>query len=361
LRLYVAESNRVKGLVRFSEPIALTSVFPYLPEMIQSFPGVLPADVGFWTGISSAVFAIAQCVTAIPWGSASDRYGRKWIILLGLFNTMLASVLWGLSTNLWFALTVRTLAGAMNGNVGVMRTVVAEHCPYKELQPRAFSLMPLVYNIGSIVGPMMGGWLANPLGRPAGDHSPGPFLWRFPYALPNLVAAGVFIVGIVVGLFFMEETHETLKFKRDPFLRMGDRIQSWILPPALRFWAWIRRKEYIPISVDGSVVDEMEYSAVPASPEQFESGSVNDELGAVDKEGTVGLVAPPIKLSEVLNRDTILFLMSYTSMAMHNTAFDQIIAVFMHQQRTGPDIFPDSGWLRFNKGFGLGKLSLLQT
>jgi MFS family permease len=117
--------------VRFSEPIALTSVYPYLPEMIQSFPGVKDADVGFWTGMCSAAFAIAQGFTAIPWGKASDKYGRKWIILFGLFNTMLASILWGFATSLPFALCVRTLAGAVNGNVGVIRTVVAEHVPYK--------------------------------------------------------------------------------------------------------------------------------------------------------------------------------------------------------------------------------------
>src|ERR1700750_907144 len=99
--------------------------------MIQSFPGVKPADVGFWTGVSSTVFATAQCFTAIHWGKASDKYGRKWIILIGLFNTMVASVLWGFSTTLPMALAVRALSGAVNGNVGVIRTVVAEHCPWK--------------------------------------------------------------------------------------------------------------------------------------------------------------------------------------------------------------------------------------
>src|ERR1700753_3373462 len=120
-----------KAMVRLSEPIALTSVYPYLPAMIQSFDGVKPADVGFWTEPASAIFSVAQCVTAIPWGRASDRYGRKPILLLGLLNTMLTSLLWGFSTNLPMALVARALSGAGNGNVGIIRTMVAELCPWK--------------------------------------------------------------------------------------------------------------------------------------------------------------------------------------------------------------------------------------
>jgi MFS family permease len=118
-------------MVRISEPIALTSVYPYLPAMIQSFDGVKPADVGFWTGTASAIFSVAQCFTAIAWGRASDRYGRKPVLLFGLVNTMLTSLLWGFSTNLKMALFARALSGAGNGNVGIIRTMVAELCPWK--------------------------------------------------------------------------------------------------------------------------------------------------------------------------------------------------------------------------------------
>jgi MFS family permease len=118
-------------MVRISEPISLTSVYPYLPAMIQSFPGVKPADVGFWTGTASAIFSVAQAFTAIPWGRASDTWGRKPILLICLFNTMLTSLFWGFSTNLWQALVTRALAGAGNGNVGIIRTMVAELCPWK--------------------------------------------------------------------------------------------------------------------------------------------------------------------------------------------------------------------------------------
>jgi MFS family permease len=76
------------------------------------------------------------------------------VILIGLCNTMITTLIWGFSTSLPMAITARALQGLGNGNVGILRTVVAELCPWKELQPRAFSIMPLVYTIGAVVGPV---------------------------------------------------------------------------------------------------------------------------------------------------------------------------------------------------------------
>ena len=51
-----------------------------------------------------------------------DIYGRKPVILMGLCCTMFTSILWGFSTNLPMAIVARGIAGAGNGNVGIIRT-----------------------------------------------------------------------------------------------------------------------------------------------------------------------------------------------------------------------------------------------
>lgn len=87
--------------------------------MIESLD--VPKDqVAKWAGIAASMFPLAQTVTAVPWGRASDRYGRKPIILLGLTSTMITSLLWGFSRSITMAIVVRALAGAGNGNVGIM-------------------------------------------------------------------------------------------------------------------------------------------------------------------------------------------------------------------------------------------------
>jgi len=103
------------AVARFAEPIALTSVFPYLPEMIKSF-GVEKNEVAKWAGITSAAFSISQSTTAVAWGRASDRFGRKPVILAGLFATMCCFVTWGMSTSLTMAIIVRAIMGGTNGN-----------------------------------------------------------------------------------------------------------------------------------------------------------------------------------------------------------------------------------------------------
>lgn len=215
------------AICRFSEPIALTSVFPYVPELMESF-GIPKNDIARWAGISSSTFSLCQAFTGLFWGAASDRYGRKPIILFGLFNTMWTMLLWGFSVNLPMALAARALGGLSNGNVGILRTTVAELCPWKELQPRAFSVMPLVWTVGATFGPTLGGALANPLGVDPGKPRGNAFLERFPYVLPNIVAAILFTFGIIVGWLFLRETLESKKHEPDLGLRVGARLTYFV-------------------------------------------------------------------------------------------------------------------------------------
>ncbi len=87
--------------------------------------------------------------------------------------------------------------------VGIIRTMVAEMVPQKELQPRAFSIMPLVWTIGSIFGPSFGGMFAKPTENLPWLFGNSKFFAKFPFLLPNLVAAALFIVGLSTGLLFL--------------------------------------------------------------------------------------------------------------------------------------------------------------
>ena len=98
----------------------------------------------------------------------------------------------------------RAFLGLMNGNVGIIRTMVAEMVPEKELQPRAFSIMPLVWTIGSIFGPAFGGALARPAEKHPDLFGDSVFLRRYPFALPNIASACFFVVGITTGFLFLQ-------------------------------------------------------------------------------------------------------------------------------------------------------------
>lgn len=83
--------------------------------MIRDF-GVPQNKIAMWAGLTSAVFSLAQSVTAVPWGKAADHYGRKPVLILGLLCTMACFVVWGMSTSLAMAITIRAIQGGSNGN-----------------------------------------------------------------------------------------------------------------------------------------------------------------------------------------------------------------------------------------------------
>jgi hypothetical protein len=72
---------------------------------------------------------------------------------------------------------------------------------------------------------MLGGALARPVLSYPTVFPPGSIWERFPYLLPNLVCTVIVSCGVVVGILFLEETHEEKKFRRDPGLEAG----KWIL------------------------------------------------------------------------------------------------------------------------------------
>jgi MFS family permease len=90
-------------------------------------------------------------------GRLSDFYGRKPMIVCGLLGTVSATLVFGFSTSFTQALLARTGAGLLNGNVGVIRTMVAEMVVERAHQAKAFSVMPVVWSLGSILGPILGG------------------------------------------------------------------------------------------------------------------------------------------------------------------------------------------------------------
>ncbi|KZL70628.1 major facilitator superfamily transporter [Colletotrichum incanum] len=325
----------ILAIARFAEPLALTSVFPYLPEMISSF-GVAQNDVAKWAGYTSAVFSLSQSVTAVAWGRASDRIGRKPTIIIGLISTMVFFVVWGMSTSLPMAITVRAILGSGNGNVGIIRTMVAEMVPEKELQPRAFSIMPLIWSVGSIFGPAFGGFFANPARRFPALFGDSWFFNAYPFALPNLIAAVFFLISVATATLFLKETLESKRHKPDWGLLLGERLTRPFRRsrPHTHRHAHIRRTSF----VDGEATAPLVPTKLSPPAQPLEDNKQPTE-------------APSMK--EVFTAQTSINLLCYTFLALHSVAFDQILPVFLNYPKQVHT--PENTHLpfQFSGGFGL--------
>lgn len=121
-------------LIRFSEPLAFTSIFPYIYFMIRDFQ-ISPTEqeISKYSGYIASSFAFCQFLFAVKWGKLLDKIGRKSILLMGLFGTSLSLLLFGFSQNYYWALLARSLAGVLNGNVAVLRTMIGEIATEKDI------------------------------------------------------------------------------------------------------------------------------------------------------------------------------------------------------------------------------------
>lgn len=111
---------------RLAEPLTQTSLQSYMFYQLKSFDmSQTDSQISVQAGMLAAAFTAAQFVTAIPWGRAADSelFGRKRVLIIGLMGTMISAVGFGFSRSFYAAMFFRTLGGALNGNVGVLRTV----------------------------------------------------------------------------------------------------------------------------------------------------------------------------------------------------------------------------------------------
>ena len=170
----------VLTLARLSEPLTQTSLQAYMFYQLKSFNPSLPTStISAQAGMLQSGFTAAQFVTAIMWGRMADAEwgGRKRVLLIGLAGTGVSCVGFGFSRTFWQALVFRTLGGSLNGNVGVMRTMISEIIEEKRFQSRAFLLLPMCFNIGTFGGMLLSS-IAEPESRCHHRTNSGWFAFR---------------------------------------------------------------------------------------------------------------------------------------------------------------------------------------
>ncbi|KAF2109623.1 major facilitator superfamily domain-containing protein [Lophiotrema nucula] len=189
-------------LSRFTEPLTTSSIQSYLFFQLQHFdPSATAATISRQAGVIVGCKTAAHVCTGMVWGALADRssIGRKNVLVTGLLATSVATLGYGFSKTFAQALMWQMLDGALNATIAMVRCMIAELNPEKSYRVRALTLLPLCANVGSLLGPLVGGFLA------ASKTSPS-LISSHPYAAPNICVASIQGVVAIIVMLFLKET-----------------------------------------------------------------------------------------------------------------------------------------------------------
>ena len=253
--------------------------------------------------------------------------------------------------------------------------MVAEMVPEKELQPRAFSIMPLVWSIGSIFGPAFGGLFAKPAERFPGLFGGSRFLRAYPFALPNIMGAVIFLISLTTALLFLRETLARRRHAPDWGIALGERIGDLLTGRhhsdsrhhhgrRLRRYSLLddeaaapllaeHRRQHSPSPVPSTggttPVADVDPEREPPSPHKSAQPLIEKQAAAPS-------------MRAVFTRQSVINLVAYTFLALHSVAYDQVLPVFLNYPERGsldgPPADEPRGPIFFSGGFGLDSGSI---
>jgi MFS family permease len=179
-------------LTVFIDLIGFGICLPLLPKYAERY-----GAQGWQIGAAMGVYSLMQLVFAPWWGQLSDRIGRRPVLLVSNFGSIIAYGLFGLSasyvgdTGFWILVGSRIFAGICGANLSVASAFIAD-VTTPEKRSKGMGLIGMAFGLGFILGPV--------LGSQAFKH--------FGLAGPGAVAAGICALNFLLGCFILPETRK---------------------------------------------------------------------------------------------------------------------------------------------------------
>lgn len=316
----------VLAVISLSEQTALNSIGPYLPQMAATFPSVKEDQVGVYVGTIASSFALAQFATSFFWGWLSDRIGRKPVVIIGTFLTAVCFLVFGFVRTLWQAILVQVAMGLVNGNQGVVSTCLGEITD-RSNQSRAFIYLPVIYGLGGITGPVVGGLLVKK-GAHFSREDP------YPYLRPNLVAAAVLLFDLIVCMFFLEESLEEAKNLPPLGKRVGN-LFTWVWQ-----FAASTRPSYLRVRMPHKPKKQDQGNAPLL--EDGENDNNSDSESDTDMPDMIPQHHTDLTSAQIFNRDTVLLMSTYLIFQLSNVSYNALYPIFgQARPPRGRDLSPE--------------------
>ena len=143
-----------------------------------------------WTGLLSTGYSAMQFLFAPLWGRLSDRLGRRPVLLVSIFMTSAAFLLYGLAGSFPVLLASRLFAGAATANIAIARAFVADVTAAED-RAKGMGIIGAAFGLGFVLGPAIGSALSH-----------------VSLAWPGLAAAALALANGVAAFFVLPEPEE---------------------------------------------------------------------------------------------------------------------------------------------------------
>jgi len=179
-------------------------VIPVLPTLITEL-GITGTTVGYLT----AAFAIAQLIVSPFAGKAADKFGRKIMIVIGLFIFGISELLFGFGKEVEVLFISRVLGGVSAGFIMPAVTAFIADITTLDNRAKALGYMSAAISTGFIIGPGIGGFLA-----------------EFGTRIPFFFAGGLGVFAGLLSILLLrepgraEETNEQAAEGKNAFKRL---------------------------------------------------------------------------------------------------------------------------------------------
>jgi MFS transporter, DHA1 family, multidrug resistance protein len=158
-------------------------VIPVLPTLMNEL-GISGTTIGYLT----AAFAIAQLIVSPFAGKAADNFGRKIMIVIGLFIFGFSEFLFGIGKEIGTLFISRILGGISAAFIMPAVTAYIADITNLDTRPKALGYMSAAISTGFIIGPGIGGFLAG-----------------FGIRVPFLFAGALGVTAAILSIIFLSE------------------------------------------------------------------------------------------------------------------------------------------------------------
>jgi len=149
----------VLWLGTFIAGMGFSEVMPFLSLYVDDLGTFTKGQLTIYSGVTYAVTFFVIALVSPLWGKLADTKGRKIMLLRSSFGMAIVIGLMGFVSNVWQLIALRFLQGFFAGYIPNATALIAAETP-REKSGNALGILTTGYVSGNLIGPVLGGILA---------------------------------------------------------------------------------------------------------------------------------------------------------------------------------------------------------